>query len=85
MCGHVRRGNRKLGFQTTTKSSGLRDPVYGRGEDAGTIIKSLKTRDIEKVAEKLRDEIMTLPEKLKHKILTFLIEEGNKVLGSGIW
>ena len=67
------------------RGGGIRDPVYGRGEVILDILKGLSRKTFEKIAELLRDEIITLPGQLKHKIVNHFIKEGNAVTGSGVW
>ena len=67
------------------RGGGVRDPVYGRGEDVLDILKGLSRKTFEKIAELLRDEIINLPGQLKHKIVNHFIKEGNVITGSGVW
>ena len=52
---------------------GLRDPVYGRG--AQEILDKMGKKEFDKIAEKLRDSVMSLPEKVRSEMIDFFIEK----------
>jgi len=53
---------------------GLRDPVYGRG--AKELLDKMGKKEFEKIAEKLRDSVMSLPEKVRSEMIDFFIKSG---------
>ena len=55
---------------------GIHDPVYGRG--AKELLDKMGKKEFEKIAEKLRDSVMSLPEKVRSEMIDFLLRVDSK-------
>ena len=56
---------------------GIRDPVYGKG--VKELLDQMGRKEFEKIAEKLRDTVMSLPQKARSEMIDFFIKSGKTV------
>ncbi len=67
------------GIRDPVYGKGIRDPVYGKG--VKELLDQMGKKEFEKIAEKLRDSVMSLPEKARTEMIDFFIKSGKTVKG----